>query len=158
MNIILKAYRNLIVSLTQRVDKLLEEKRRIVLLVAIDSIGKDVAPIHDELACAESVNNIVQRATGEPIGGGASTYLLYHALKKGHKQILKPKAGDIIISPTGYGRRGTHGHVGIMLDNKQIMSNNSKTGLWEQNYTTQKWFENYKIGKGYPIYYYRLYK
>src|SRR3954462_12894985 len=56
----------------------------------------------------------------------------------------RPPSGDIVISPTGYGNGSMpNGHVGIIGDNGQIMSNNSATGLWDIHFTLASWKARY---------------
>lgn len=130
---------------------------------AMSWLKKDITPkdeIPDSVACAITVNAIHQDTFGDPIGGYASTYLLYDALtkRKDFQKVDAPQRGDIIISPTGYAGKGgtlTNGHVGIVGDGGVVLSNNSNTGLLETYFTLQKWSDYYgKKGK-FPIYYFR---
>ena len=61
------------------------------------------------------------------------------------------------MSPTGMGTTGKipNGHVGIVSEDEEIMSNSSATGLWTQNYTLVSWVAKYRTLGGYPIYFYR---
>jgi len=45
----------------------------------------------------------------------------------------------LIISPSGTGnaKKISNGHVGIVLDNEEIASNDSRTGIFRKNYTIQ---------------------
>src|SRR3990167_9939660 len=145
-------------------------KRIILYHYAKLCIGKDMdGTVSDEYACAASVNNIVNNALGKPIGGGASTHYMYQALlwspfwwKIGSFSPVKNPGdalpGDVVISPTGHGntRIMPNGHVGIVSDNKKIMSNNSITGKWEENYTLTTWYMRYVIKGGYPMHVYRI--
>ena len=48
----------------------------------------------------------------------------------------------MIISPIGYNKPGNamrHGHVGTVSIGQTIMSNDSHTGTFEQNYTIDSW-------------------
>lgn len=128
---------------------------------ALVCLGKDATPndlVPDELACAETVNAIHKYAFWFEIGGGASTYQMYKALLS-HKDFIKvdqPMAGDIVISPTGYGNgKLSNGHVGIVGANDTIMSNSSKTGTFESNYTLVSWKKRYVTLGGYPMHYFR---
>ena len=143
--------------------------------VAKGSIGKDMGGnmIPDALSCAISVNNIVQQATGKPIGGGASTYNMYRALKlystflpgwRFYKvRIERAKPGDIIISPTGYGNgKLSNGHVGIIGMAGEIMSNTSfttrkwKAGTWQYNHNISNWTSHYGMFGGFPVEVFRV--
>ena len=123
---------------------------------AKSKLGQDIAPQEDEYGCAEAVNNLIRDFTGRPIGGGLSTYLLYQSLKidKRFIQTRNPEKGDIIISPSGFGKG--HGHTGLISDNRKIMSNNSKDGLWSEHLNLSKWEWKYKMTNNFPIYFYRL--
>lgn len=124
-------------------------------------MGNDEIP--NDVSCAISVNNVYQNAFGNPIGGGASTYLLYQALRKNLRfvriSLEKADAGDLIIAPSGYGTNPDmpHGHVGIISAKGKIMSNNSDGGLWDEHFTIDSFLKRYKREGGYPIYIYRVY-
>lgn len=115
-----------------------------------------------EYGCAEAVNRVFCELFGNDIGGDVSTTRLYEALKKSNRfiKVSRPDQalrGDIIISPTGYGSGAIpNGHVGIFSDNFKIMSNDSKTGKWIENYDIHSWTKRYVIGGGYPIYIFRV--
>lgn len=134
----------------------------LLYLTALKCLNKDVTPddvVDDEFACAAQVNAVYKKAFGEEIGGGASTYNLYKALvqHRGFRRTDNPKRGDIVISPTGYqGVGGTlpHGHVAIMGENGIIMSNNSLTGLFEENYTVSSWIKKYVEKGKFPMFYF----
>ena len=136
--------------------KKINELAQRLFTTAKNFLGRDVTPkdgVPDSVACAETVNAIYEEAFGEQIGGGASTYNLYYALKKhfNFEQVETPQPGDIVISPTGIpvmpGGKLTNGHVGIVGEAGVIMSNDSATGLFKENYTLQTWKERY-VDKG----------
>jgi len=139
-----------------------ESPAEILYRVAKSNLGKDVTPndvVADEVACAETVNAIHKQAFGDEIGGGASTFKMWEAIKKRKDfvEVSGYEVGAIIISPTGTRNRETeltHGHVGI-CGNHQIMSNNSLTGIWDTYFTKEKWEKYYRDKGAYPIYYYR---
>lgn len=138
--------------------------RRIVLFeYAKLCLGKDMAPVEDEYGCMEAVANIAKRV-GIIIGGGASTYFANRFFRRSKKfkkiASFKPatgikniRPGQIVISATGYGgtKAVPNGHVGIISDGKKIMSNNSKNGLWEENYTLASWYKRYVTKGKYPM-------
>jgi hypothetical protein len=135
-------------------------KRKILYEYARLCIGKDMsfnAP--DEVGCADAVNEICRRALGFPVGGGVSTTKMYQALQSSlrWKRVANGEPGDIVISPSGYGNGSMpNGHVGIVAANNGIMSNNSYTGKWEENYTKAGWRARYVDHGGFPMAYYRL--
>lgn len=124
------------------------------------ALGTDASPadtVPDEVACAESVNQIHKNCFGFPIGGDASTYRLYDALMKSplFTIVTTPMRGDIVISPTGYGNGTIPGHVGICLDNDIIGSNDSGTGLFSTKYSLTDWRQRYQQKGGFPVIYFR---
>lgn len=128
---------------------------------AKEALGEDLSTgtgVDESVACAISVNVVHTRAFGFPIGGGASTALLYEALVASSlfKQVEEPAPGCIVISPTGFGSKSEypHGHVGIVC-NYGICSNSSATGLWTENYTDQSWVEHFNGIEGYPVFYFQ---
>lgn len=127
-----------------------------LLQIGVDASPNDVAP--DELGCAETINDIHMVAFGDPIGGTVSTGLLYEALKV-RKDFIKldvPESGCIIISPTGQGNgKIKNGHTGIIDNNLNIMSNDSASGNFKQNYTIQTWRNRWEKIGGYPILFYK---
>ena len=130
-------------------------------IAAVSSLGTDASPndiAPDELGCAETVNAVHRKAFGYEIGGGISTNLVYKALISHPKFIGvdKPLEGDVIISPTGYGNgKLSNGHTGIMGKDGVIMSNDSATGLFKENYTLQTWRGYYEARGGYPVKFFR---
>lgn len=122
-----------------------------------DASPKNKAPQH--LACAETVNAIHEDVFGEPICkiNELSTYYLRRDLKErtDFKQVTREQAGPgtIIISATGYGGKNgiKHGHVGILYDYNNIMGNNSPTGLFNVNWTVDKWMKYYGEKGGYEV-------
>lgn len=125
-----------------------------------DASPNDVAP--DELACAETVCDIYLLAFDRQIKGTSpivSTALLYEALLRspGFSQTNEPAPGDIVISPTGKGASQAipHGHTGIVGINGTIMSNDSRSGKFEQNYTIDGWRRHYVVQGGYPMLFFR---
>lgn len=110
------------------------------------------------VACAISVNKVHQEAFGFPIGGGASTADLYHALLKSpyFRKVDAPMPGCIVISPTGEGSNPAyaHGHVGIQA-NYGICSNDSSTGIFSENYANiEAWKAQFEEIEGYPVFYF----
>lgn len=143
--------------------------RLMIYDIALQALGTDASPndvAPDEYGCAETVYDIIAKVPGGAgIAFTVSTNLLYNELEKSalYTRIDQPLQGDIIISPTGYGN-GTlpNGHTGIIGEvdttngtSTLIMSNDSATGLFKQNYTLATWTARYKDIGGYPIFFYR---
>ena len=129
-------------------------------------IPQDLTPLDevpDEVTCMSTINALHKKAFGEPIGGDASTYLGYIALRDSKKwvKVTSALAGDLIISPTGFndaeGKKNgiTSGHIGCCLTNNQIASNNSKTGLFEINFDLWTWRYHYATRGHFPIFFFR---
>ncbi len=121
-----------------------------------DASPKDEAP--DDFGCADSVSKVLLATFPNIIKGSVSTAELFKQLdnSKDFYRVLEFKCGDIIISPTGMGK-GTipNGHVGIVSEFDEIMSNSSTSGKWEANFTLKSWVERYRTKGGYPIYSFR---
>lgn len=113
--------------------------------------------------CMETVNNIFEIAFGSEIGGRQSTYMGYQYLTGALKgkytfvEVTDPLPGDVIISPTGYGKSEVmpNGHVGIVAK-YGILSNNSYTGRLEEGYKLDSWKARYADRGGYPVKFFRV--
>lgn len=104
------------------------------------------------LACAGAVNEVVRRATGQPVGGGLSTASMYQALRSGRGTLVplnQAPPGAIIISPT---QGSNTGHVGIIGENGLVYSNSSSRAAFSQNFTISSWVNYYQGQKGLPVY------
>ena len=131
---------------------------------AIYFLGKDASPIDlagDELGCAETLNEIYKKTFGEYMSPAniLSTYRLYEAIKNSPKFVrtTSPEEGTIILSPTGYSSKGAkNGHVGIIGKAGIIMSNDSRSGLFLENYTLQSWKQYYGDKLGFPMYFFNV--
>lgn len=118
----------------------------------------DVAP--DELACVESLNEVYKKAFGTIIWTGTaytSTSALFNLISTDSRfdRITAPLFGDIILTPTGTGNGTRRGHCGV-VGKQWIMSNDSRTGTWEANYTIESWLKFFAVGGGMPVYYFRV--
>jgi len=130
-----------------------------LLELARTKVGEDVSPndiAPDELGCAESVSTLLGLLIKFPII--VSTKVLYETLKNDTRfeRTLKLEAGNIIISPTGYGNGKVTGHVGICGDNEIIYSNDSDTGTWQPNFTITSWVNRYRKLGSLPLFVFRL--
>lgn len=120
-----------------------------------DASPDDIAP--DELGCAESVSNIINKVVNFPLT--VSTRTLYKYLANDDRFVKltgTPKRGAIVISPTGSGNGTVVGHCGIVGDDGSIMANDSNTGEWRYYYTTRTWRERWADKGGMPVYYFGL--
>lgn len=137
-------------------------KRIELYLQALKHLGTDASPndvAPDELGCADSVSQILLKTFPGIIKGSVSTRELNQQLNssKHFVRVTKFLPGDIIMSPTGSGNGGLrNGHVGIVGEEENIMSNSSATGKWENNYNLKSWVARYRVMGGYPIFFYRI--
>lgn len=112
---------------------------------SVSWLGIDASPLNlapEELSCAEGVSNIL-RTIYPDFTYTISTIELASLLKKSpyFKATLTPSAGCVVVSP----RNGaTAGHCGIFITDDQIASNDSQSGLWQQNYTWAGWIAFFK--------------
>ena len=133
-----------------------------LLKLAKDNLGRDITPednIPDEVACAENVSAMIKKISNNfPII--PHTMNLYKTLdkNKAFEPTLDLEAGNIIISPTGHWRSNgsIRGHVGIILEDGKIASNNSLNGNWDDYYTISSWVSRYRNKGGYPIYVFKM--
>lgn len=121
---------------------------------AVEWIGKEASPkdfVSDSVACAESFCNVISNVIDFPMIVGTAT--LFESLKKDKRLEITTdlKAGNVIISPTGYGNGLIQGHVGILLEGGKIASNSSENGLWIQNYDVDSWVKRYRVKGGFPV-------
>ena len=126
--------------------------------ITMQCIGKDLSPREGLFGCAETVNTLAVKTWGEPVGGDLSTAKMLKALVESPRfvQVVYPFPGDIIISPTGHGNgKISNGHVGVVVENSFIASNNSINSLLEINYTIKAWRERYGVVGGFPVLFFR---
>ncbi|MFN3658162.1 MAG: hypothetical protein ACK4UO_12975 [Pseudolabrys sp.] len=134
-----------------------------ILATAELHIGKDASPndlAPDELGCAETLSNILHEALPDFPANILSTAILYQTLRvhPNFKRVDNPEAGDIVISPTGYQPTSstvTNGHCGVVARENRILSNDSKTGKFLDNYSIEAWAKYYGLKGGYPVYFFR---
>lgn len=124
-----------------------------------NSIGHDLSPKNlapQELSCAEGMSNILNSIFPDFPKDVTYTPDLFKKLKaypQYFKPTLTPSKGCVIISPTV---KDTHGHVGGMISATEIVSNSSKTGTIESNYTFDQWVNKYKIENGLRVYIFEI--
>ncbi len=137
--------------------------REILFHAALNHCGTDASPdddANDAYGCVDSIEEIHHKIFGEYIGAKKtlSTYWLKKYLDESPKfiRVPSPQEGSIVLSPTGYGGKNgvKNGHVGIVGAGGVIMSNDSRTGLWDENYTVDSWHRYYATKGGYPVYFY----
>ena len=128
---------------------------------AIQKLGQEASPkdeAPDEYGCVDSFEEVYKSAFGEYVGKKKtlSTTIMYQTLLIHPKfqRIDNPERGCVIISPTGHSiKANAIGHVGIFSDNcGTILSNDSRSGLWLENFTWRSWNLYYKDKLGLPVY------
>lgn len=116
--------------------------------------GRDASPrglAPQEVSCAEGVSNILHRVLHEFPEGIVSTASLFgRLLEDTHfTPVLTPSPGCVIVSPR---TQMTFGHAGIFIEDDVILSNDSKTGTMQQNYTFDTWIHEMKVRRGLHTY------
>ncbi|MGX7894415.1 hypothetical protein [Tsuneonella sp. HG222] len=148
------------VSILRRVIAMLQIKRPSLLTAATKRLGTDASPkdlAPDTIGCAESVTNIIRDVLPDfPIITGTASLKARLDTDPRFRRSEVATPGTIILSPTGSStsKKVTNGHVGI-IGQFGIMSNDSATGKWEQNYTATTWRQRWG-DNGYETYYYQL--
>ncbi len=143
--------------LQTQIKAIKKDKNELLYQTAKKCVGLKLRTIGRKLACANSFNNLALKATGKPIGGGDSTIRMRVALLKKFESIDEPRAKCIIIATTGTNVIPTwkskiyNGHVGYLGEGGIIYSNNSKTGLWDNHWTLDKFIKYYCDRGGYEI-------
>lgn len=115
--------------------------------------------VPDEVSCAYALTTVLREFDKEiPVIMGTAALLNFFRKSPKFTQVLEPEAGVIVICATGTNTRPKtmpHGHVGIYIDENRIISNDSASGLWKQNYNRETWRKRYYYRGGYPV---RLFK
>lgn len=136
----------------------LNPMKRDFLQICTDALGTDVTPddlVPDVVACAVTVTTLIRKVDSTfPLVAGTWTLMdvLDHA--KTWQRVTAPVPGCIVLSPTGTGKKGTVGHVGVYMADGKIASNNSQTGKFEKNYDMKTWKARYADTQGMPVYLY----
>lgn len=127
---------------------------------ALTKLGQDASPLDeapDMLGCVDSVEEIYKTAFGEYIGGKKtlSTIILNQKLAINSKwqRCDKPERGAVIVAVT---EGKVNGHTGICGDCNMIMSNDSKSGLFLENYSYRSWLLYFQNKLGLKINIYKL--
>lgn len=123
------------------------------------AMGKDITPadnIPDNVACVAQLQEVHRRAFGHYIGNGAALYsttALIIALREDDTflEIEMPEVGSIVVSPS---TNITHGHCGLVMQ-QGICSNDSTTGLWQENYSIAHWESHFSTVLKLGTYYFK---
>jgi len=155
----LKALYALFIKIKPMPEEILTPRQQL-LQVALAGRTFDVSPddrADDDVGCCDSVSELIVKVFPD-----FKKSLYTPELKnifdrdKRFKQTTELGAGNIIISCTGQGNGTIRGHVGILGQNEIIMSNDSKNGLWRENFTVGSWVKRYRKMGGMKIYVYTL--
>lgn len=139
-----------------------KKKAEILYKIAVENIGIDVSPLDiapDALGCVESLNSIFEKAFKSPIQKGLlSTKALLDVLQKDSRfqEIYIPELGCIALAATGTApNKKSHGHCGVW-GNNDVLSNDSDTGLWADNYTHVAFIRLFGYTLGFTLHYFRV--
>ncbi len=129
--------------------------------ICIRALGTDASPhdnAPDDFGCSETVTSLMkQKYPATPVMLGTWTLWTYlEDAKNGWSRVTDYLPGTIVLSPTGTGR-GT-GHVGVVMEDGTIASNNSfgiMRGKFTKNYTQGTWDARYVKKQSMPVYLYR---
>ena len=135
---------------------------------ALSCIGVDASPddlAADSFGCMESVSKIIQKALPDfkfPPLVSTKTGYGHFVNSPLFLSVQKPIAGDLMIAVTGTGNGIiSNGHIAIVGKNtspdgsRWAMSNDSRTGTWEVNYTINSFTRYFHDKGGMTIYFFR---
>ena len=135
----------------------LTKAERLVNL-AVSRLGLDFTDdkvLDDEVSCAFAVTTLLNEIDGRiPIIHGTYQLLNYLETSTLFQRVYEPQGGDIVVSATGTSKNNTlvpRGHTGIYQNTTQILSNDSMTGKFIQNYTRDSWRERWYYQGHYPV-------
>lgn len=127
---------------------------------AKDSLGRDASPkdiAPDNLGCAETISEIIRKALPEiycPVMTGTQELFNFLKTSPDFQQVLVPDPGSVIICVTGTGNGlVAHGHAGI-IGKYGICSNDSRSGLFLENYTLDSWKRYFEVKGGFKSHYF----
>lgn len=131
-----------------------------ILKIAKDSLGETLCN-HREYGGPETVNNIVEYATGRRIGGTDSSSMLHWLMENNPEFFQKitiedALPGDIINSPTGSSTRNFEevGKMGIIGEEGKVYSVDREDGIFKDRITLEDW-KRFAVDMGFPIYIFR---
>jgi len=127
---------------------------------AKDSLGQHMTmnnAIPISVGCAQAVSAVLHKAGIKvPAYGISGTYELLTWLKNNpnFKEVDTQDPGTIIVSATGTGNGKIRGHTGILGENG-IMSNESQSGLFREQWDMQAWDNYYTRYGAIPKHYFQ---
>lgn len=131
--------------------------KKVKELLGTDFTNDQIVP--DEVSCAYAVTTLLNKIDPTvPIEVATYNLNLYFRNSGKFERIYAPEAGCFVICPTGTNTRPDiiyNGHVGVYIDDYHIVSNDSPSGLFIQNYDTDKWRKRYVDRGGFEVFLYR---
>ena len=117
-------------------------------------LGKDPTPndeVNDEVACAQTLSNLIANVIPGFPRDIPSTATLASLLDKSphFERVIEYKPGTIIVSPR---TEVFFGHCGIFLIGDRIASNDSRDGIWRDNYSFNNWVRIFRGKRDLHIY------
>ena len=150
-----------------------KDRGRLLFISSQECLDTDPSPddtTPDGVACVDSAwNGVLMRVPelarhfSDQPQGFIGTWTIGQFFKKDERftrvHSTEARPGDFALSITGEGDKATgitNGHIGIVMEGDMIASNDSRTGIWEMNYSHNDWYKRWaKIGE-YPVYYFRI--
>jgi hypothetical protein len=141
-------------ELKKQLEPTMQEKFLQICLNALDTDPSTPDTVKDEVGCADTISHLIKKIFSDfPILVSTKDLDFKLFTDKRFQRVTEGMAGDIIISPR---TATTYGHAGVFIMNDRIASNNSKTGLFQGNYTWNDWIKEFKEKRNLKIYIYRL--
>ncbi len=109
------------------------------------------------VGCAEALSAVLKKAgfSVPKLGiAGTTQMLAWLETNPAFVEVSSYKRGQIIISATGTGNGKIRGHCGVEGD-KGIMSNESQSGLWKEQWDIDSWNSYYERYGGIPTRYFQ---
>ena len=141
-------------EIKKQLEPTMNDKFLKICLDALDTDPSTPDTVKDEVGCADTVSNLIKKVFPDfPIMVSTKDLDWKLFSDKRFERVVEPEMGCIIISP----RTNTvFGHTGVFITHERIASNNSKTGLFQGNYTWDSWIKEFKTRRGLKIYIYKI--
>ena len=137
-------------------------KAELLCSAAKNAVGTDASPRNiapQGYSCAESVTGVM-RTVYPDVPEITYTPDLYRFLMGDPRfRLLKDeedsRGGDIVVTPTTFGKARITGHTGIYASPGKIISTSGDTGILRQNYTDKTWDARWVVLGGMPKFRFR---
>lgn len=146
-------------SLQQQIFSLQKDNSHIIYDTAKGLLGQHITlndNVPKDVGCAEAVSYVLKKSgVNIPNGGIAGTSTLCDFLQHSSvfKEVFNYEIGAVIVSPTGSGNGKIEGHTGICAI-YGILSNDSSTGLFSEQWNIQNWKQYYNVYGGLSVRYF----